>query len=160
MASSTPPTNSGDRRLNLLLSDDGWRSDSWSSQLPQLLGPMGVRSIRVECTREAEDVIRTMPVHIAVIDLAMPLDSRTADGVRRPGGVRVLQLLRRLSPAPPPTVVVRDGAPVERDRVRDLTAALRDGAFAVMAQPVRVEALLDILRRILQRHYSGLWPNS
>ena len=31
-------------------------------------------------------------------------------------------------------------------------------AFAVLDRPLHVEALLEVLRRVLKRHYENLWP--
>lgn len=83
-------------RLNLLLTDGGWRSESWSDQLPRLLEPVGIRSIKVRSGREAEELIRSTPVHIAVIDLRIPLDGSAASGdAARASGPRVLQQIGR-----------------------------------------------------------------
>jgi DNA-binding NtrC family response regulator len=144
-------------RLNLLLSYGGWRSESWADQLPRLLDPVGIHSIKVECGRQAEDVIRAMPVHIAVIDLRIPLDVSQGSERLDASGPRILQLLRRLQPSPP-TIVVREAQPVERERARGLAAALREGAYSVLDHPVRLETLLELLRRITRRYYADLWP--
>ncbi|MCL4212151.1 MAG: response regulator [Phycisphaeraceae bacterium] len=147
-------------RLNLLLTDGGWRSESWSDQLPRLLEPVGIRSIKVRSGREAEELIRSTPVHIAVIDLRIPLDGSAASGdAARASGPRVLQLLRRLNPAPP-TIVVRDAQPSEREGARTLAAALREGAYAVLDHPVRLETMLEVLRRVTRRFYADLWGSS
>ncbi len=114
-------------RLNLLLSFGGWRSESWADQLPRLLDPVGIHSIKVETGRQAEDIIRSTPVHIAVIDLRIPLEMKVESQRVEAAGPRILQLLRRLHPAPP-TIVVREAQPVERERSRGLAAALREGA--------------------------------
>jgi hypothetical protein len=74
-------------------------------------------------------------------------------------GPRVLQLLRRLE-QPPPTVVIRPRQPVARDSARGLAAALREGAFAVLDRPIHLEMMLEVMRRILRRHYADVWPMS
>jgi CheY-like chemotaxis protein len=109
---------------------------------------------------EAAEVIRNYTVHIAVVDLSIPLQRTTAGvttSTNMEAGPRVLQLLRRLD-SPPPTVVVRPPQPAARESARTLTQALRDGAFAVLDQPVRIESMLEVLRRILRRHYADVWP--
>jgi CheY-like chemotaxis protein len=159
----------GGSRLNLLLSCAGWRRNTALDQLPQLLTPMGIFTLRAESGEEAADVIRTYSVHIAVVDLSIPLH-RTRREPEKPGsagagttpeaaeaGPRVLQLLRRLE-QPPPTVVVRSPQPALRESARGLTEALREGAFAVLDQPVNLESMLEVLRRILRRHYADVWP--
>lgn len=170
-------------RLNLLLSYAGWQPESWADRLPQLLEPMGVRSLRAGTGREASDVIRSNRIHIAVVDLGLPLD-RGGDGSRGgpvggraaggdlPGktpanpcpsqeeaGARILELLGRLQ-EPPPTVVVKRSL-THRDDRREIAAALRAGAFAVVDRPRDsgdLELMLEVLRRCLTRYYQGRWP--
>ena len=146
-------------RLNLLLSYGGWDAQNWAEQLPQLLRPMGISSIRVNSGQEAARIISERPIHIAVVDLRLPLDDEIEGEESSEGGLRILKILRRLE-APPPTVVVRH--PSDRDRAREhqrsLHQALRDGAFAVFDVPVPMEQLLETMRRILKRYYRGAWP--
>lgn len=143
-------------RLNLLLSHAGWEPECWADRLPRLLEPMGVQSLRAHTGTEATAVIREYPIHIAVVDLGLPLDSgRTGEE----SGERVLHLLSR-SPDPPPVVVVKRGR-THRDASRELAEALRVGAFAVIDRPRHagdLELLLEVLRRCLHRHYHGRWP--
>ena len=148
-------------RLNLLLSYGGWRERSIADQLPRLLNPMGIRSYRAETGEEAEEIIRTYQVHIAVVDLTIPLkksDQQLPDSFRiSPGGSRMLQLLRRLEHQPP-TIVIRPPDPSARQRSRLLGESLREGVFAVLDRPVAIEHMLDVLRRVLRRHYADVWP--
>ncbi len=146
----TPPGS----RLNLLLSYGAGQEGSVIEQLPRLLWPLGIHSIRVTTGEGAARVICKHPIHIAVVDLTIPL---VPDSPARPGGARILQLLRRLE-EPPPTVVVRPRQPVARDSARGLAAALREGAFAVLDRPIELEAMLEVMRRILCRHYADEWP--
>ena len=125
------------------------------NQLGRLLEPMGIRSIEIESGQAAADLIEQRTFHIAVIDWAVPL--RADDPTSGPAGPRLLQVLRRLT-APPPTIVVRPAQPERRESVRGLSEALREGAFAVIDRPVHLETLLEVLRRIIARHYAGCWP--
>lgn len=155
-----PPTDRG-RRLNLLLSWGGWQNESWVDRLPALLEPMGVHSLRVRTAREAERAIRTNPVHIAVVDLGLPLDASSSSPApaSEEAGPRVLELLRRLE-SPPPTVVVQQ-ARSARDANRHMSAALRCDAFAVVDRAAAdVELMLKVLQRCMQRFYHGRWPGS
>ena len=142
-------------RLNLLLSYGGWREHAAVRQLPRLLEPMGIRSLEADTGEEAAALIRQQPVHIAVVDLEIPL---SRSGPRpTPGGARILQLLRRLD-QPPPTIVVRPRQASNRQDVRELMASLREGAFAVIDRPLQLETILDTLRRVLRRYYQDAWP--
>jgi CheY-like chemotaxis protein len=147
----------GRARLNLLLSYGGWRETAAEEQLVRLLEPMGINSITAESGEEAADVIRTRAVHIAVVDLAIPLHRRGPSAA--PGGGRILQLLRRLD-QPPPTVLVRPPQPASRESERQLSEALREGAFAVLDRPFRLETMLEVMRRVLRRYYADLWPDA
>lgn len=145
----------GGCRLNLLLSCASWRSDDqWASTLPRLLEPIGVSSLHARSAREAERVIRSQPVHIAVVDLALPIDEAGPDD----GGARVLEMLARMD-SPPPTVVVKSPRTM-RDEQRELTAALRWGAFAVVDRyAADLEQMLQVMHRLLERFYAGRWPS-
>ncbi len=125
-------------------------------QLPRLLIPMGIHCIKAETGEEAARTIDQLPVHIAVVDLSIPLMRSETSGA---AGSRILQMLRRLH-KPPPTVVVRPPQATARESARSLSAALREGAFAVLDRPVKLESMLEVMRRILCRHYADHWPAS
>ena len=78
-------------------------------------------------------------------------------GDRRPAGHQVLQLLRRMDPAPP-VVLVRPPQVSRRESVRGLNDALREGVFAVLDRPLGLEPMLETLRRVVRRHYADRWP--
>ena len=143
-------------RLNLLLSYGRGRQRSVMDQVPRLLRPLGIRSIWVDSGEEAARAIDSELIHIAVVDVAMPF---RASAPGKAAGPRVLQLLRRLD-WPPPTVVIRPPQPTARASARGLADALREGAFAVLDEPIALETLLEVMRRILQRHYADLWPSA
>jgi len=138
--------------LNLLLTSGGWREDPWAVAVPQILGAHGVNVIQARSGVEASNVIRSVTVHIAIVDLALPLDGSSI-GSSEPAGVRVLQLLRRLD-APPPTVVVRPPQATRREASRGLVDALLDGAFSVVDRPCHPETMLRIMQRIMDRHFT------
>jgi DNA-binding NtrC family response regulator len=144
-----------DRRLNLLLTCGSWRKDSPILQLPQLLGPFGIRSLTAKNGEEAVHMIEKSDIHIAIVDVAIPLKEGSAD--KRPGGERVLQLLRRLNPQPP-TIVIRPRQTSARENARSLARSLQEGAFTVVDRPAMIETLLDALHRALRKHYSDRWP--
>ena len=92
-------TNPGGR-LNVLLSDG---DQPWAQQLPRLLEPMGVRSIRIAHADEALEVIRSEPIHAAVIDVGLPMGESL--GPHATGGLKLLRVIQRLEPTPPAVVV-------------------------------------------------------
>lgn len=150
------PANS-QSRLNLLLADGGWREDTFADQLPALLVPQGIRCIRTRSAREAHGVILRERVDIAVVDLLTPADESDATPANSSFGARILQLLRPLRPSPP-VVVVHPPQVSNREMGRMLALALREGAFSVLQRPVPLESMLATLRRVVERHYRGTWP--
>lgn len=167
-----PPTEAGDGssfgaghgpggRMHLLLSHAGWEDEAWVDRLPLLLTPMGVVSHRASSGQEASHVIRSLQIHLAIVDLALPLAPGNAEQAPElaEGGTRLLELLARL-PSPPPVVAVARHR-TSRGDARDMSEALRFGAFAVVSRPQRgadVEMVLDVIKRCLERHYQGRWP--
>ena len=149
------PMDSDGARLNLLLSHGGWRQDDPLRQLPRLLDPLGIRSMYATSGDEAAQLIQHHQIHIAVVDLEIPLEKDCS--TLKPGGPRIQHQLRRLD-QPPPTVVVRPAQATARESQRSLSEALQQGAFAVLDQPMQLETLLEVMRRILRRYYEGAWP--
>ena len=153
MSQSAQPTSMNEgNRLSLMLSYGGWERQNFAEQLPRLLEPIGIDCLRVGSAEEATSLLKLRPVHIAVIDLWIPLD-RCLD---EPGGERLLKILRRLD-SPPPTVVVRPRPATVRGSARGLSSALREGAYTVMDGPIKIEPMLEVLRRIVRRHYADHW---
>ncbi|MFO0874265.1 MAG: hypothetical protein U0575_09875 [Phycisphaerales bacterium] len=65
-------------RLTLLLSHAAvgggdWQRQPLTDQLPRLLEPMGIRCVAASCGDEAQEIIKSVTIHIAVVDLAIPL---------------------------------------------------------------------------------------
>ncbi len=148
------PASPEGARLNLLLSWGGWRPDSWADRMAALLEPMGVTSLKARTARDAERVIRNTPVHVAVVDLGLPLDYGSPSDE---AGCRILDILNRLA-SPPPVVIVRSPR-TSRDMHRDMCAALRFDAFAVVdRRSADVELMLKVLQRCMDRFYAGRWP--
>lgn len=159
------PQNDNLERLNVLLTDGG---QPWAEHLPRLLEPQGVRAIRVSSVNEAVEAMEEEPIHAAVVDLALPMSpgasNRTSritpcDPNRLPDGMRLVQLMKRLDPAPP-AVIVRGRFFDRRSDDRLLAEALKLDVFSVLDRPVELEMMLDVLRRLLDRFYGGHWPAS
>ena len=140
-------------RLNLLFSST-WRQDVPSAELPRLLDPLGVRCLEARCGRDAAALVERQHIHIAMVDLEMPME---LDGDRRPAGHRLVQLLRRIEPTPP-IVLLRPAQASRRESQRGLSDALREGVFAVLDRPLGLESMLETLRRVVRRHYADRWP--
>ncbi|MEM1071414.1 MAG: response regulator [Planctomycetota bacterium] len=167
-AAGAGPRDGSSARLNLLLSDASTKphadADTWAARLPRLLEPMGVRSHHAASGRQASDLMAATQIHVAVVDLGLPLDTPavTPDCSPTPSqeaGWRLLEVLARLAHRPP-TVAITN-AKTRRDEARQLSAALRLGAFAVIDRPRStrdVETLLELLRRCITRHYRDRWP--
>ena len=149
------PAAGGACGLNMLLSYAGWRESNFAQQLPPLLNPLGIDCFHAGSGAEATRVISEKKIHIAVVDLGMPMDEASSN--RQPAGPRVLQVLRRLD-EPPPTIVVRPHEPARRTNGRILSEALREGAFTVLERPVGVESMLEVLQKVVRRHYLNHWP--
>jgi hypothetical protein len=150
------PGGSGSGRLTLMLSAPTWRETPWAEALPRVLEPLGVISIRAATARHAERVLRTTRVHMAVVDMGVPLADES-DHSASDGGSVVLEMLARLEQAPA-TVVVKSPTAV-RDEQRSIAAALRCNAFAVVDRTaVDLEVLLSLLKRALSKHYQDKWP--
>jgi CheY-like chemotaxis protein len=150
-------------RMNLLLTDStaqtGTEPDTWVRRLPQLLEPLGIQAHHAASGTEASALLGTMTIHIAVVDLGLPLEHVPAPAHAPEAGWRLLEILSRLGHRPP-TVAIKS-ARTRRDEARELNAALRLGAFAVVDRPRstrELEILLEVLRRCLLRHYRGRWP--
>jgi len=148
-------------RLNLLLSSGpgSMPGNDWACQLPTLLAPMGVTTVIARSGAEATDVIRSTPVHLAIVYLGIPLETSTAEqSSGGEGGKRVLELLSRLE-SPPPTLIIK-ARRTKREDGRALHAALTAGAFAVLDRPVNLETVLRTMSRALSKHYADRWPDS
>lgn len=146
-------------RFNVLLTQDRDHAiEHWTRQLPRLLEPQGVCAHLARTGREAVELASQLDLHAAVVDLLTPAgDTRTASRDPLPGGLWLLQVLRR-KPNRPPVVVVANDAYTLRQAQRFLNEALRLGAFSVINRPVELDPLLQVIRRLIDRRYAGHWP--
>jgi CheY-like chemotaxis protein len=146
-----------DQRLNVLLTSG---EQVLTAQLPRLLEPQGVRAIAASTYDQALAAIESDPVHMAVVDLALPGDPKAAaDPQRLPAGMKLLQVINRLDNRPRAVVVVRGRRFDPRVDDALLSAALNLDVFSVLDKPIRLEQMLEVLRRALQRYYGGQWPD-
>jgi CheY-like chemotaxis protein len=152
-----------DDRLNVLLTTD---EQSLADHLPRLLAPQGVRAIWAPTLDQAVSALERSMIHVAVIDMAMPVDPATGAGaagpvrpLRLPGGMKLLQVIRRLDRRPPAVVVVRGRHFDQRTDDFLLAEALKLDVFSVLDKPVGLEQMLQVLQRALQRYFGGNWPS-
>ena len=146
----------------LLTEDDIPRADThWTRQFSRLLEPQGVQAHVARCGQEAIELAGRLQFHAAVIELGTPRapDSDALPALGVPGGLWLLELFHRL-PQRPPVVVVNSRYVNPRDLERFLREALRLGAFSVLNQPVDLNRLLTVLRKLVDRQYRGAWPHS
>lgn len=155
--------NHGDarHRCHMLVADEG---DHWADQLPRLLEPQGVRAFRTASVDEAIDLMRTTPIHLAVVDLGLsgrnhPPHASEGGRERLPGGLKLLQVIQRLQDRPKAIVVVRGRRFDPRVDNHVLAEALKLDAFSVLDRPVQLEQMLVVLRRALERYFGGTWPS-
>ena len=156
------PRSADTPRLNVLLSSSDWQDETWADHLPRLLQPLGVTALRVHSGREATRILQQHPIHIAVVDLALPIDhdhrhAPAANPTPGEGGHRLLELLARERAAAPTVVIKRRKS--QREDAREITRVLSSGAFAVLERPVQLEILLQTLHRALRRFYHDAWPH-
>jgi hypothetical protein len=161
-----PDSGPAPGRLTLLLSTPPWRATPWAEALPAVLAPLGVQAVHTTSVRQAERIIRSIEVHLAVVDLSTPLED-TPEGRPIPGapdlshfeeaGTRILELLQRLHQAPP-TVVLKSPQQ-SRDEHRQVQHALRCNAFAVVDRTAAdLETMLNVMQRAVCRFYKDRWP--
>lgn len=162
---STPPGQPAPGRLTLLLSTPPWRATPWADALPAVLEPLGVQAVRASSARQAERIIRSTEVHLAVVDLSTPMEDTprgfTANDAAmahlEEAGTRILELLNRLHQAPP-TVVLKSPQQ-SRDEHRQVHHALRCNAFAVVDRTAAdLETMLNVMQRAVCRFYKDRWP--
>lgn len=151
-------------RFNVLLAEDPQRADAdWATPLGRLLEPHGFSPLVAESGNEALELAEQHPLHAALVDLATPRDA----GVRHTGGTNsvesgglwLLEVLHRRKDAPP--IVVVNNQPLDTTAFqRYVTQALQLGAFSVVNFPIKIEALLNVIRRLIDRRYHGQWPQT
>jgi len=126
-------------RLTVLLANE---QEGWHQTVRQLLEPQGVLTVSAQSGREALEIIRDRPVHVAVLDQQMP----------QLGGLQVVRLMREM-PSSPPAILLAGQLTTQL-----LHEALSMHVFTVLRKPVDLNVLLDSLARVLRRHYESKWP--
>ncbi len=126
-------------RFTLLLANE---QEEWHNTVQKLLEPQGVQTLSARSGRDALRVIESTPVHLAVLDTQMP----------QLGGMQVIRLLREVQKAPPAVLLA------ESLTTHLLHEALGMHVFSVLAKPVDFNVLLDVIARVLKRHYESRWP--
>ncbi len=128
-------------RLTVLLPIE---REGWHQVVQDMLRPQGVQTLFARSGREALNLLETRPVHVAVLDAAMP----------QLGGLQVVRLMRDfLKTAAPPAILL-----TERLTSHLLQEALGMQVFSVLSKPVDPNQLLDALARVLNRYHENRWP--
>lgn len=126
-------------RFTVLLANE---QEAWHETVSRLLEPQGVRTVCAHGGREALELLRSMPVHVAVLDQQMP----------QLGGLQIVRLTRELT-SPPATILL-----ASRLTNHLLQEALEMQVFSVLTKPVDFNVLLDCLARVLRRYHENRWP--
>jgi DNA-binding NtrC family response regulator len=126
-------------RLTVLLANE---QEGWHQTVRGLLEPQGVQTLSARSGREALDLIESRPVHVAVLDQAMP----------QLGGLQVVKLMRERKNAPPAILLAKQ---LTNHLLRE---ALSMQVFTVLGKPVDFNVLLDALARVLRRYHESRWP--
>jgi CheY-like chemotaxis protein len=126
-------------RFTVLLANE---QEAWHRTIRGLLEPQGVETVVARSGREALEIIENRPIHVAVLDQAMP----------QLGGLQVVKLMRAMVNAPPAILLANSLT------THLLHEALAMHIFSVLAKPVDFNLLLDALARVMKRHYEGRWP--
>ncbi|MGD0387574.1 MAG: response regulator [Tepidisphaeraceae bacterium] len=127
-------------RFTALLANE---REEWHQTVRDLLRPQGVQTVIAHSGREALDLIESIPVHVAVLDVQMP----------QLGGLQVIRLLRELHKATP-TILLANHLTNHL-----LQEALGMQVFSVLSKPVDFNVLLDALARVLRRYHENRWPD-
>jgi CheY-like chemotaxis protein len=130
------------RRLKVLLANE---QESWHQTVAQLLVPQGVQTLSARSGREALDLIEHEQIHVAVLDQQMP-------GL---GGLQVIRRMREVQKTPPQAILLTNHLTNHL-----LHEALGAHVFSVLSKPVDFNLLLDVLARVLKRHYADQWPKN
>lgn len=132
-------------RFKVLLANE---QEEWHQTVRGLLEPQGVQTLSARSGREALEMIESMPVHVAVLDIRMP----------QLGGLQVVRMMREVrkgqgNPEAPAAILLADE--LNNHLLRE---ALAMHVFSVLSKPVDFNVLLDSLARVLKRYHASQWP--
>jgi CheY-like chemotaxis protein len=119
---------------SILITDDDQGS---REALREIVEPEGFRTVLASSGEEALDIVREVPVHLALLDMHMP----------RLTGLETLQLVREINAALPCILVTGDANEVL------IRQAFRARAYSVIPKPVSKNVLLYTVVRALIRFY-------
>jgi CheY-like chemotaxis protein len=122
---------------SVLITDDD--PDSRET-LRDIVEPEGFRAVLASSGEEAIDIVREMPIHLALLDVHMP----------RMTGLETLQVVHQINAILPVILVTADA---NDDVVRQ---AFNMRAFSVLPKPVSKNTLLYTIVRALMRAYGHL----
>jgi CheY-like chemotaxis protein len=108
--------------------------------LRDIVEPEGFRTVLASSGEEAVDIVRDMPVHLALLDFHMP----------RLTGLETLELVHQINALLPVILVTADA----NEEVVRQAYAVR--AYSVIPKPVSKNILLYTMVRALMRAYGNL----
>ena len=119
----------------LLITDD---DVAFRETLRDVLEPEGFRTVLAEDGMEAFEIVRSEPVHLALLDMHMP----------RIDGVETIRLVHKLKPELPCILL---SAALDEMIVR---AAKEVFAFSILAKPCSRQQITSIVRQALRSTYT------
>jgi len=120
---------------SILITDDDAAA---REALHEIFAPQGYRTFLAESGEEAIDIVRSHPVHIALLDMHMP----------RMSGLETLAIFRQMRGALPAILISGDCD----DSL--LRRALSEHAFCVLAKPVSRHMVVHVVHKALQKFYN------
>jgi CheY-like chemotaxis protein len=124
------------RPYSILITDD---DQGCRETLREIVEPEGFQTFLAASGEEAVDIVREVPVHLALLDMHMP----------RMTGLETLQLVRQINIVLPCILVTADAS----DQV--MRQAFRAHAYSVIPKPVSKNVVLYTVVRALLRAYGG-----
>ncbi len=128
------------RDFSVLIADD---EPSSRETLRGIVEPLGYKTILAPTGEQAIDIIRSMSIHLALLDLNLP----------RMSGLDVLRMARQIIAGLPAILVTADAS------VKVMRDAQREDVFSVIPKPVSRSAVIYTITRALAQRYGSVGDN-
>lgn len=130
-------TKTTNKPFSILITDD---DPHCREALRDIVEPEGFRTYLAESGEEALDIVREVPVHLALLDMHMP----------RLTGLETLELVRQINAVLPCILVTGDATEAL------MRQAFRAHAYSVIPKPVSKNVVIYMVVRALVRVYGQL----